>query len=549
MSNTAPSSNRPTAQGETRTLVLIAGPKSHGPEGNGAHDYPWDARVAAAMLLASNVADRLRVRVIIDGWPADESELSDADGIVLFCDGRDGEHFSEALHLANAERIASVERLMKRGCGLAVIHFGTFAGEADGERALRWCGGYFQWQGDDGARAWRSAITTLEAPVVPATPGHPALRGIDPSGFRLREEFYHDLRFPNAADSAWTPLLAVPALPAKRERGTVVAWACERADGGRGFGTTLGHFHSNWNLAAYRTVLLNGIAWSAGVEIPERGVQAPHLSRDEASAILAGRARDDQRLRVLLLAGNDAHRWHNWERSTPAIRAALEVDPRVRVDVITDPEELGRRRLADYAVVALNYCNWKDPQGLGDAAKAAFTSFIANGGGLLVLHFSNGAFHCSLPEAAASDWPEYRRLVRRVWDHTPVADGDSTHDHYREFLARPVGDHAISEGLAAFAVEDELYVRQRGDEPIAPILVAHSLVTGKDEPLAWTYRYGRGRVFQTLLGHNERTYEAFGAREMLRRAAAWVAGREVRKLDPASEARPHMALATASTRG
>jgi type 1 glutamine amidotransferase len=79
-------------------------------------------------------------------------------------------------------------------------------------------------------------------------------------------------------------------------------------------------------------------------------------------------------------------------------------------------------------------------------------------------------------------------------------------------------------------VTDELYFHQDGDEPIEPLLHAESKVTRKLEPLAWAYSYGKGRVFQTLLGHSEKTYDAFEAREMLRRATAWVARREVRPL-------------------
>lgn len=525
--------------GGQRTLVLVAGAKSHGPEGNGAHDYGWDVTVAAAMLMRSDVAARLRVRVVRDRWP-DADELLDADAVALFCDGRDGEHYAEALHLSGDARVAEVSTLMARGCGLAVIHFGTFAPEARAAEALTWCGGYFQWQGDDGARSWRSRITTLEAEVEPAA-AHPATRGL--RRFRLREEFYHDLRFPDV-HSAWTPLLRVPDLPAARERGDVVAWAIERADGGRGFGTTLGHFHDNWRDAQYRTALLNGLAWCAGVEIPEHGVRAPWLSRDDAARVLAGRG--DDALPVLLLSGNDAHRWHQWERTTPAIAASLARDQRVRVDVVHDPEEFARRDLAGYGAIVLNYCNWQDPVGISAAARAALISHVAGGGGLLVLHFANGAFHRSLPDAGASDWPEYRRLVRRVWDHAERADGASAHDRYRRFVATPLGAHAIVDGLAPFAVEDELYVRQRGDEPIEPLLRARSEVTGADEPLAWTYAYGKGRVFQTLLGHSERTYDAFGAREMLRRAVAWCAGREIRRVDPAADAVPRGAMAAAA---
>ncbi|HYE04156.1 MAG TPA: ThuA domain-containing protein [Planctomycetota bacterium] len=506
-----------------RRLLLVAGDKSHGPEGNGVHDYGWDARVCAAMLMRSTASVQLSCRVV-DGWPQDE-DLAWCDAIALFCDGRDGDLYSDALHLAHPRAIAQVEALVARGGGVAVVHFGLFAGEGDAERALRWCGGYFQWQGDDGGRAWRSRITTLETDVV-VTADHPATRGL-PDRFTLREEFYHDLRL---ADDA-ARLLRVPALAGTRQDGDVVAWAVERADGGRGFGTSLGHDHANWAKPSYRLALLNGLAWCAGVEIPADGVQAPHLTRDAAALILAARPADAA-LRVLLLSGNEAHRWHNWPTTTPAIAAALGRDRRIAVDAVGDAEELARRDLGVYDAIALNWCNWQDPVGASAAARTALATFVGAGGGLIVIHFANGAFHRSLPGAGGSDWPEYRRLVRRVWDH----HAGSAHDDFGAFVASPRGDHPIVAGIEPFTVADELYVRQVGDEPIAPMLEAPSRVTGATEPLAWAYRYGRGRVFQTLLGHSERTYEAFAPREMLRRAAAWVAAREVRALRPADDA-------------
>ena len=52
-----------------------------------------------------------------------------------------------------------------------------------------------------------------------------------------------------------------------------IGWAYERPDGkGRGFGTTGGHYHFTWNSDDWRTLILNAIAWTAGVEIPADGV-------------------------------------------------------------------------------------------------------------------------------------------------------------------------------------------------------------------------------------------------------------------------------------
>ena len=44
-----------------KKIVLIAGKKSHGPEGNGIHDYPWSVKLLKVLLDNSNVKDRVRV--------------------------------------------------------------------------------------------------------------------------------------------------------------------------------------------------------------------------------------------------------------------------------------------------------------------------------------------------------------------------------------------------------------------------------------------------------------------------------------------------------
>lgn len=50
-------------------------------------------------------------------------------------------------------------------------------------------------------------------------------------------------------------------------------WAYERPDGkGRGFGTTGAHYHHTWDSHDWRTLILNAIAWTSGIEIPKKGV-------------------------------------------------------------------------------------------------------------------------------------------------------------------------------------------------------------------------------------------------------------------------------------
>ena len=110
-----------------RKVVLIAGKKSHGPEGNGIHDYPWSARLLKVLLDNSNVGGQLAVEYHLNGWPEDPTTFDDADTIMVISDGRDGDKYVEAPHFRNPVQTAWIEKQMKRGCGFITFHFSTFA--------------------------------------------------------------------------------------------------------------------------------------------------------------------------------------------------------------------------------------------------------------------------------------------------------------------------------------------------------------------------------------------------------------------------------------
>lgn len=544
---------------DPKKVVLIAGPKSHGPVGNGIHDYPWSVKLLKVMLDHSNIADQLRVEYHLDGWPTDSTTLDDADTIMVISDGRDGDLYAEAPHFSTPEHLAQVQKQIDRGCGFCTFHFSTFAPDQYAKQILDWSGGYFDWE-EKGQKHWYSAIQVHDAKMDLPAPDHPVSRGLRP--FQMQDEFYFNLRFSpetssEASDGKFvtaTPLLSVPALPGRDPDGRVVAWAKERTNGGRGFGTTCGHFYENWKVEQFRTLILNAIAWTAHAEVPLVGTQSRFFTHQEVTAALSGvtgteKSRlDDRPIRVLLIAGNEAHKWHHWEKTTPVIKSQLELDPRVQVDVSTDIETALTRELVNHDVLVQNYVNWHDPKSLTPNAQKSVVDFLQGGGGFIVVHFANGAWNFSLPMAAESDWPEYRRIVRRVWNHQGTGEVQSGHDAFGPFDVTVTSiPSPVTEGLQKFGIIDELYFKQDGMEPIEPLIVAHSKATDRDEPLAWTSSYGKGRIFQTLLGHSERTYETFEACEMLRRATAWAAHREVIVFTPdaAPPALPVTAIETA----
>lgn len=512
------------AETPPKKLVLIAGKKSHGPEGNGIHDYPWSVKLLKVMLDNSNVSEKVRVEYHLDGWPKDEQTLDDADAIMVISDDRDGDLYEEAPHFATEEHRKVIAKQIARGCGFLTFHFSTFAPDKFADDILSWSGGYFDWE-TDGKKQWYSAIKTLDAEVQLAAPNHPVLRGVAP--FKMKEEFYYNIRFAND-DKSLKPLFVVPAVEGRPENGNVVAWAKERPDGGRGFGTTCGHFYDNWREANFRKMILNAIVWAAKADVPETGVDAKYYTHEEITNALAGKQGteralvDDKPIKALIMTGYQ-YPGHLWKETTPALKEALIKDPRIKVEISEDIEDFTTDKVAKHDLLVLNYCNWEKP-GLSDTAKAGFVKYLKQGGGLIIIHFANGAFHFSLPKAGDSDWPEYRKICRRVWDHTPNKSG---HDPYGKFVVDIAkADHPITKGMEPFETVDELYFRQQGDEPIEVLLTAKSKVTGRDEPMAFVYEYGKGRVMQTVLGHAAESLRTPGVAELIRRSATWVARRD-----------------------
>ncbi len=514
-----------SAKGEpSKKIVLIAGEVHQGPGGHpkGTHEYELSARLLKHGLESAANISGIRAEVHVGGWPRDPKTLDDADTIVVLSDGADRNPLDHPLLVG--DRLQTLKKQMDRGCGLVAIHWTVFVPRKNGgEEFLEWIGGYFDFESGPAANKWFSKIQTAATSPRPATPDHPICRGIKP--FELREEYYYNIRF-RENDSRLVPILST-SIPGEA-KDQVVAWAIERDGGGRGFGFTGGHFFENWGVENFRRMVLNAILWTAHSEVPAGGVQtkAPQTSDPPIAAT-------DRPIQTLIVTGNQ-HPAHVWRDTTVALQEALGQDRRFQITVATDPEVLATKNLFGYDVVLLNYCNWQRA-GLSDAAKTNVQQYLSDGGGLAIIHFANGAFHSSLPETPASDWPEYRNICRRIWDHTA---GRSSHDPYGRFQVTIAKDHPITAGLNSFETIDELYCNQQGELPIEVLATAHSTVTGKDEPMAFVYSYGKGRVFQTVLGHAAESIRVPGEAALIRRAAAWAAGQPQRSIAAQSQEIP-----------
>lgn len=494
--------NQPAA----KKIVFIAGKKSHGP---GVHEYELDVKLLKGCLDAAPNLKGVVTEACFGGWPRDAKTLDDADAIVLLSDGLDKPYPIEQHPFLKDNHLAVIERQVQRGCGLVILHWPLWApAKVGNEKFMPWLGGFCDYENPPGGGMSDKVDWSRQA-------AHPICRGLKP--FTFQDEYYGNVRF-RAEDPRFTPILPFPGKAKER----LWAWAWNRDDGGRSFAAIVGHTYANWKIDGLRKAILNAIVWTAHVEVPKDGVQSsfPRQSEPQPAAASGARAKP---IRALILTGYHQDIYHPWRKTTPALQEALYQDPRFLVDVTTNTDEtLAKLRPGDYDLIVQNYCNWQR-SGLSEAARTGFAKFVAEGGGLAIIHFANGAFGPGAqPPTPADNWPEYKKLCRRVW-----IDGKSGHDPYGPFHVEitPV-THPITQGMKAFDTSDELYCNQQGVEPIVPLVVARSKGTGKDEPLAFAYSYGKGRVFQTLLGHDVKAILNPGAAELMRRGCIWAAGRE-----------------------
>ncbi len=212
--------------------------------------------------------------------------------------------------------------------------------------------------------------------------------------------------------------------------------------------------------------------------------------------------------RVMIITGQD-YPGHKWRETTPVLKAAIAADPRLQVEVVEQPSFLASERLGDYDALVLHFMNWQQPDP-GPKARANLLRYVERGGGIVLVHFACGAFQ---------GWPAFADVAGRVWD--PNLRG---HDPHGEFQVRIVdANHPVTAGLDSFLTVDELYTCLAGSRPVQLLASAQSKVDQKEYAMAFSFDYGRGRVFHSPLGHDVRAFNP-PVQALFRRGCAWAAG-------------------------
>ena len=140
-------------------------------------------------------------------------------------------------------------------------------------------------------------------------------------------------------------------------------------------------------------------------------------------------------------------------------------------------------------------------------AEKALLEYIANGGGLIPVHCASFCFLNS---------EKYVALV----------GGQFKRHGFTRFETKIVAtDHEIMKGLKPISSEDESYMHSRHNSDRI-ILETRSDASGpvsdpNGEPYTWIRESGKGRVFYTAWGHDDRTWSNVDFQKLLTRGIRW----------------------------
>jgi hypothetical protein len=256
-----------------KSILFIAGDTKHR---HGFHEYKAGSILLADALNTSGLP--IEAKVHWYGWPEDESIFDGVDACIIYADG--GGEFGEKYEFLHQK--------VKAGMGIMFMHFGVHPTKEVGEKYYnQWIGGFY----DDEF----SVNPSWVAEMTPKA-GHPVSRGLS-KPIRAYDEFYYNLNFDKSCNHCYPLATATPTeknvirygsskfwnRQAEEQLGTAQAllWCKDPKQGARGAGFVGGHYHRNWAIDDYRTLILNTIAWVTRVEVPANGVPSQPITLEK----------------------------------------------------------------------------------------------------------------------------------------------------------------------------------------------------------------------------------------------------------------------------
>lgn len=206
-------------------------------------------------------------------------------------------------------------------------------------------------------------------------------------------------------------------------------------------------------------------------------------------------------LRALALGSYTEVKYHPFTGVDREFQKLLSPD--LQVEASEDYTLLNQEYLAGCRLV-IAYTEFSDHK-INPAQSGALLSYVAGGGGLLVVH--NGISLQRNQELGA--------MLGAYFTHHPAFT--SLH------MNIPGREHPIMQGIQEFTIEDEPYYFDMHPYFETTVL-AEYLHDGIMRQAAWCHEFGLGRVVYLMPGHHLPSFSVEPFRQMIRRGGLWAAG-------------------------
>jgi putative membrane-bound dehydrogenase-like protein len=224
-----------------------------------------------------------------------------------------------------------------------------------------------------------------------------------------------------------------------------------------------------------------------------------------------------EQVRVLFLGDKGHHHPADRFKQLGPVLAGQGIEM-IYTDSLAD---LNPARLTGFDCLAI-YANHTK---LAPEQEKAILDFVAAGGGLVALHCASYCFLNS---------PAYIELV-----------GGQFKSHQTGVFKETIVDakHPVMQGLAPIESWDETYVHTRHNTN--RVVLSERRYEGGAEPYTWVRQHGKGRVFYTAWGHDERTWSNTGFQALVRNGIRWAGANSPTRLSPRAGLKPFEYMAAA----
>ena len=194
--------------------------------------------------------------------------------------------------------------------------------------------------------------------------------------------------------------------------------------------------------------------------------------------------------------------YHDSDRFAPMLKAAL-APYGFNFSYTTDAADLNATNLANYDALLI----YSNHRAIAASQEKALLDFVAGGKGLLALHSASFCFQNS---------PPYIALLGAQFERHGTGEFSAAFVH---------PSHPVLAGLQPFQVWDETYVHTKPG-PDRTVLMERTEGAGR-EPWTWVRSHGKGRVFYTAYGHDERVWGHPSFHALMKNAMIWAIGGDV----------------------